>query len=228
MKYELILFDSDETLFDFKKSERVALENTITDLGYDYDPLYHLPLYKEVNTIIWKELEAGKIQQSVLKVERFKRYADRLNIEMDAFKVSTLYEKHLSEASFLYDESLPVIQALHSKCRLVIITNGLTFVQRNRIGKSIIAPYFETIIISEEVKVAKPNPKIFEIALRSAHFTDRDKVLIVGDSLTSDIQGGINFGIDTCWFNPNHHENKTQIRPTYKISDLHELLALLR
>ncbi|MBF4692399.1 YjjG family noncanonical pyrimidine nucleotidase [Fusibacter ferrireducens] len=228
MKYELILFDADETLFDFKKSERVALENTITDLGLTYDAMYHLPLYKEVNTRIWRELEEGKIQQSLLKTERFRRYADRLNIEIDASKVSVLYEKHLSEASFLYDESLSVIQALHSKCQLVIITNGLTSVQKNRIGQSVIAPYFKTIIISEEVKAAKPNRKIFEIALDSVHFTDKSKVLIVGDSLTSDIQGGINFGIDTCWFNPNHRENKTQIRPTYKIADLYELLALLR
>lgn len=227
MKYELILFDADETLFDFKKSERVALENTIHDLGYVYDETYHLSVYKEVNTRIWKELEEGKIKQDVLKVERFRRYAQRLNIEFDAEQVSKIYEKHLSEASFLYEDSIPVINDLHALCRLVIITNGLSSVQKNRIGKSKIANYFETIVISEEVKAAKPNPKIFEITLEKVKFNEKSKVLIVGDSLTSDIQGGINFGIDTCWFNPNQHENRTQIVPTYEISDLHQLKALI-
>lgn len=227
MKYELILFDADETLFDFKKSERVALENTIRNLGYDYDEAYHLSTYKEVNTLIWKELEEGKIKQDTLKVERFRRYALKLNLDFDPDQVAKLYEKHLSEASFLYVDSIPVINHLHAHCRLVIITNGLSSVQKNRIGKSEIANFFETIVISEEVKAAKPNPRIFEIALEKVKFEDKSKVLIVGDSLTSDIQGGINFGIDTCWFNPNKHENKSQVVPTYEISDLHQLKALI-
>jgi 2-haloacid dehalogenase len=106
---------------------------------------------------------------------------------------------------------------------LAIITNGLKDVQNYRIKKSVIGEYFEDIVISEEVKVAKPNSKIFEHALNNLKHTDKSKVLMVGDSLTSDIQGGINFGIDTCWFNPSKTVNTTKIKPTFEIANLMEL-----
>ena len=112
---------------------------------------------------------------------------------------------------------------MHKDFRLSIITNGLKDVQDNRIRKSIIAKYFDDIVVSEEVMVSKLDPKIFEHALININHTDKSKVLMVGDSLTSDIQGGINFGIDTCWFNPNNIANKTRIKPTYEISNLMDL-----
>lgn len=99
--------------------------------------------------------------------------------------------------------------------------------QNKRIRKSNISKYFDDIIISEEVKVAKPDAKIFELALNNVDYTNKSNLLMVGDNLTSDIQGGINFGIDTCWFNPNKIVNKTNIKPTYEISNLAELKDLL-
>ena len=99
--------------------------------------------------------------------------------------------------------------------------------QNKRIRKSNISKYFDDIIISEEVKVAKPDAKIFELALNNVDYTNKSNLLMVGDSLTSDIQGGINFGIDTCWFNPNKIVNKTKIKPTYEISNLVELKDLV-
>lgn len=135
--------------------------------------------------------------------------------------------KHLSHASFLYDDSINLVESLHKNYRLSIVTNGLKDVQNNRIRKSIIAKYFEDIVISEEVKVSKPSSKIFEHALNNMNHTDKRNVLMVGDSLTSDIQGGINFGIDTCWFNSNKIINKTEIKPTYEISNIMELKDML-
>lgn len=223
MKYDIIIFDADDTLFDFKKSEKDAFKNTMLEFNIRYDENYHLEVYKDINTIIWKEFENGLITQEKLKVERFKRLADRLNIKFDEVEFAKSYMKHLSFASFLYDESIDLVESLYKNYRLTIITNGLTDVQDNRIRKSIIAKYFEDIVVSEEVRVSKPNPKIFEHALNNIKYTDKSKVLMVGDSLTSDIQGGINFGIDTCWFNPNKVVNKTEIKPTYEISNLMEL-----
>ena len=92
-----------------------------------------------------------------------------------------------------------------------------------RIRKSIIAKYLDDIVISEEVMVSKPDPRIFEHALNNINHTDKRNVLIVGDSLTSDLQGRINLGIDTCWFKPNNIVNKTEIKPTYEISNLMDL-----
>lgn len=228
MKYEVILFDADETLFDFEKSESDALKNTMSDFGINYIEDYHLKVYKEVNKIIWKELEEGLITQKELKTERFKRYADALKISFDENQFAKKYMKYLSLASFLYEDSQALIEALYTNYKLVIITNGLKDVQDNRIRRSIIGKYFDAVIISEEVELSKPDPKIFELALSSISHTDKRNVLMVGDSLTSDIQGGINYGIATCWFNEKKAENRTNIKPDYQISSIMELLTLLK
>ncbi|MDA3733554.1 YjjG family noncanonical pyrimidine nucleotidase [Niameybacter massiliensis] len=227
MKYEVILFDADETLYDFKKSESEAFKNTMLKFNIDYDENYHLKIYKEINTALWKEFEQGLITQEKLKIERFKRLSDKLEISFDETNFANLYMEYLADASFLYDDSMELIETLNKSYRLAIITNGLTLVQDKRIRKSTIAKHFETVVISEELLVSKPDPKIFEHTLKHMNFFDKSKVLIVGDSLSSDIQGGINFGIDTCWYNPNKIVNNTSITPTYEISNFDELKSLL-
>ena len=227
MKYEVILFDADETLFDFKKSERESFKNAMLEFGISYDEAYHLPIYQEINTAIWQEFEQGLITQKALKIERFKRLSHHLDINFDENLFAESYMRSLADASFLYDGSIEFIKHLHRNYRLSIITNGLTSVQETRIKKSVIAQYFEDIVISEEIGVAKPNPEIFEHALKNINHIDKSKVLMVGDSLTSDIQGGINFGIDTCWYNPDKLINQTQIKPIYEISTFNELKDLL-
>ncbi|WP_026888687.1 YjjG family noncanonical pyrimidine nucleotidase [Clostridium beijerinckii] len=227
MKYEVILFDADDTLFDFKKSEREAFKNTILEFNIHYDENYHLKIYHDINTAIWKEFEHGLITQEKLKVERFKRFADKLKIYFNEVEFAKSYIKNLSKCSFLFDGSLELIKSLNKNYKLSIITNGLTSVQENRIRKSIISKYFEDVVISEEISISKPNPEIFEHALKNIHHTNKNTVLMVGDSLTSDIQGGINFGIDTCWYNPNKLENNSNIMPNYEISNFEELEHLL-
>jgi len=228
IKYEIIIFDADETLFDFKKSEKKAFESTVVDFGIEYEENYHFKIYKEINTAIWKELENGLITQKKLKTERFRRLSKKLNIQFNEIEFAKSFMKHLSQASFLYDESEELVKNLTKKYRLTIITNGLSAVQDNRIKKSVIAKYFEDIVVSEEIGISKPNPEIFQYALNNINYTDKNKVLIIGDSLTSDIQGGINFGIDTCWFNPKMNQNDIGIKPTYVISDLMELENILK
>ncbi|WP_195989507.1 YjjG family noncanonical pyrimidine nucleotidase [Clostridium sp. D53t1_180928_C8] len=227
MKYEVILFDADETLYDFKKSEREAFKNTMLKFKIKYDENYHLKIYQEINTALWKEFEQGLITQEKLKVERFKRLSDRLEVNFDENTFAKSYIEHLADASFLYDDSIDLIESLNKFYKLAIVTNGLALVQDRRLRKSIISKYFDTIVISEEVLMSKPNPKIFEHTLKNLNHTDKSKVLIVGDSLTSDIQGGINFGIDTCWYNPNKIINETSIKPNYEISNFNELKSLL-
>lgn len=227
MKYEVILFDADETLYDFKKSEREAFKTTMLEFSIEYDESYHLKIYQEINTILWKEFENGLITQEKLKVERFKRLSKRLNWCFDETSFAKSYIEYLADASFLYDDCIDLIENLSKYCKLSIVTNGLSLVQNRRIKKSIISKYIDDIVISEEISISKPSPKIFEHALKNINHTDKSKVLMVGDSLTSDIQGGINFGIDTCWYNPNKIRNETPIKPTYEISNFTELKALL-
>lgn len=230
MNYQLIIFDADETLFDFKKSERIALLHTLNDFDIQYDEAYHLKLYQEINQAVWKELEQGLLTQAQLNVLRFSRLGKRLGIGDDKNRMAERYKEHLARASFLFDESLDLVKSLGKKYRLIILSNGLKDVQNGRLRKSVIADYFEEILISEEEGIAKPDPAFFQLAFDRIGFTDRKGALIVGDSLSSDIQGGINFGIDTCWYRretapaePHHSHPK----PTYVISELTELLKIL-
>lgn len=227
MKYKLLIFDADETLFDFKKAEKEAFKETILEFGIEYDESYHFETYKRINTAIWKELENGLITQSKLKIERFKRLSDKLGIYFDEIKFADSYMKHLANGSFLFDDSMDLIKSIKDKYKLVIITNGLSIVQEKRIKQSPIAKYFNDIVISENVGVSKPNPGIFEYALNNMDNINKKEILMIGDSLSSDIKGGINFNIDTCWYNPNNLENNTDIIPTYVVSSLNELKNFL-
>jgi putative hydrolase of the HAD superfamily len=228
MKYELIIFDADETLFDFKKSEKTALEATIRSLGLDYDEKHHLEIYTEINTEVWKELEKGLITQKELNDLRFQRLLERLGSGRNAFDTAETYIRHLAGASFLYEESFDLIRSLSKSYRLAIISNGLTKVQDGRLRKSPISEYFEAIIISEEVGLAKPDPAIFALLFDRIGFYEKSKALIVGDSLSSDIQGGLRFGIDTCWYHAGKSTGNHEVRPTYEIGRLEELYDLLR
>jgi putative hydrolase of the HAD superfamily len=227
MNYEVIIFDADDTLFDFRKSEREAFKNAMLEFDIEYDENHHLKIYQDINSAIWKEFEQGLITQEKLKVERFKRLSDKLNAGFDEAIFAKSYMKHLADASFLFDESQLLVESLHKSYRLTIVTNGLTDVQSKRIRKSIITEYFEDVVISEEILIAKPDSRIFDHAMKNINFTDKSKILIVGDSLTSDIQGGINYGVDTCWYNPKKIINTTSIKPTFEISSLMELKDIL-
>lgn len=227
MKYKVIIFDADETLFDFKKAEKEAFKNTILEFGMNYDESYHFETYKVINTAIWKELEEGLITQSKLKVERFKRLSDKLEIIFDENEFAKAYMRNLADGSFLFENAMEVVESLSKKYILTIVTNGLTSVQEKRIRKSEIAKYFKDIVISEEIGISKPNPEILKHALQNINHMNKSEVLIIGDSLSSDIKGGVNFGIDTCWYNPNNLKNTTDMKITHEVSSLKELENLL-
>lgn len=227
MKYEILFFDADETLFDFKKSEEFALDKLISSLNTNLDKDYCINTYKEINTNIWKEFEQNLISSDDLKVERFRRLLDKLNLSLNPQDLSDMYTSYLAEGSFIYDETEDLLKYLHKKYKIVIITNGLASVQNKRIKESIVKDYFDEVIISDEIKISKPNPKIFEYALNKINHLDKSSVLMIGDSLSSDIKGGFNAGIDTCWFNPSKGENTLGITPTYEISSLLELKNIL-
>lgn len=227
MRYEVLLFDADETLFDFRKGENSAFLKCIDDFNLSEDKEACIKLYKEINTFIWQEFEKGLITSKDLKVERFRRLLKALNIERDAEEVSNTYMKYLGMSTFLFDGVEELIKDLSKDYRLVIVTNGLKEVQTNRISKSTIGKYFEEIIISDGIGIAKPDARIFEYALDSINYKDKSKVLMIGDSLTSDIKGGINAEIDTCLYNPDKKVNDTDIKPTYEIHKLEDLKNIL-
>ncbi|GAA0178822.1 YjjG family noncanonical pyrimidine nucleotidase [Clostridium sediminicola] len=227
MKYEVILFDADDTLLDFKKSEEYAFERTISEFDIKYYRNYHYKTYKNINKKVWEELEKGLILVEDVKIERFKRFTKKLNISVDPEELNKTYLDFLSKTSFLIEGSNEILSSLSDKYRLCIITNGFADVQNKRIRNSNLNNYFEEIIISEEANASKPDPKIFEYTFKMLNLQDKSSVLIVGDSLTSDIKGGVNFGIDTCWYNPDNETNKSDVHPKYEINKLNELNDIL-
>lgn len=223
MKYKVILFDADDTLFDFQKAEVVAFENTVKAFGMDYEASYHYEMYHQINTQIWHEFEKGTITQETLKVERFRRFCEQAQIAVNAKDFAKSYMEHLGQCSFLLEGAYGLVERLSQTHILGIITNGLTMVQEERIKKSKIAKFFKTIVISESIGISKPDPKIFEHTLQQLDVFEKKSVLMIGDSLTSDIKGGINFGIDTCWYNPKGIVNHSDIIATYEIEKLESI-----
>ncbi len=224
MNYEVLFLDADGTLFDFDKAEKNALENTYRFLGIPYDHC-HLKLYKEINQKAWQDYETGKITMHELKIGRFKKLFN--DQDMDYDQINTMYLNFLGEGNFEIEGASEVCKELSKKCRLVIVTNGTASVQEKRFNYSSIIQYIETMVISENTGYKKPEAAIFDYTLKKIGHKDKSSVLIVGDSLTSDIQGGINAGIDTCWYNSKEVPNKYQIMPNYEIVKLDELLTLL-
>ncbi|HUX13960.1 MAG TPA: YjjG family noncanonical pyrimidine nucleotidase [Spirochaetia bacterium] len=202
MKYEVVLFDADGTLMDFERAEREALRRTFEFVGIDYAEARHLPPYKSINRQIWLEFEEGAISSAKLGRERFVRYLTALDLDADPGKLSEAYVTYLAEGDFLIPGADEMLRALAGSCRMSVVTNGLSRVQNSRFSRSALSRYFDGIVISEEVGARKPEREIFDVALSAYPDVPLSKVLMVGDSLSSDIAGGITYGLATCWYNP--------------------------
>jgi YjjG family noncanonical pyrimidine nucleotidase len=226
MRYTWLLFDADGTLFDYDQAEINALQGAIAEAGLTWDTRY-LELYRPINQQLWLDLERGAILPDVLRVRRFELLFQAIPLNVNALAFSDSYLHHLAQASVLMRGAQEVVEALYKSYRLLIITNGLTSVQRPRFNASPIAHCFSDIVISDEIGVAKPAAGFFDVAFARMQHPRKDEVLVIGDSLTSDMQGGIAYGLDTCWFNPGHAPHPTHLDIRYEISALDELIALL-
>ena len=226
MKYELILFDADGTLFDYDKAEAYALKNAFATTQIPYQKEF-INAYKIINSSLWRDFEKGLISPSKIRVERFDQLFDKLKIETDTAAFGDIYLDFFAEAGFLIDGAEDIVYKTSSQTTTAIITNGLSVVQRSRFSKAPIMSQFKDVIISEEVGVAKPDPKIFEITFEKLNHKDKSTTLIIGDSLTSDIQGGVNFGITTCWFNPKKLQNNSGLTPDFEIQTLDALMEIV-
>ncbi len=225
-QYRWLLFDADGTLFDYDQAEAAALANTFREFDFQYRPEY-APVYREINGQIWRDFERGLIDQISLRTGRFVMLFKALELDADPERFSRKYLENLSMGTYLIDGAEEVLRILRSDFGLAIITNGLKDVQRPRFARSTIGEYFDVLVISEEVGAAKPDPAIFDVAFELIGQPPRKDVLMIGDSLTSDIAGGLGYGIDSCWFNPSHLEPVPDLDVQYEISDLRQLLNIL-
>jgi len=225
-KYDLIFIDADDTLFDYYCAEQFALTQTFNEFKLDLTNNI-VAKYSEINSLLWSKFEKGEIVQEKLRTERFRLLFKHYKLNCDEFLFSERYLKWLSEGSFLIEDAEQICEYLNEKYILSIITNGIKEAQMPRFINSNISKYIQHIIISEDAKFSKPNVGIFDYAMNKIGFYEKNRILIIGDSLTSDIKGGINYGIDTCWLNNKAIENNTGIVPNYQISRLSEIKHIL-
>lgn len=201
MKYDFLLFDADGTLLDFLKSEAEALREALSDFGLPNGNEV-INAYSAINDSLWKLLEKGEIDKPTLLVRRFELLLEHIGETRDATPLARRYEDNLSTKGYLLDGAENMCRALYGKAKMYIVTNGLEKVQRGRYAVCGIDKYFEAAFISDVIGYQKPSVHYFEAVAAAIDGFDKSRALIVGDSLSSDMQGGINFGIDTCWYNP--------------------------
>ena len=223
--YDVFLIDADGTLFDFELAEATAFRSVFEGYGFRYSEEV-LKLYSSINDKLWKSFEVGGISIEGIKTQRFIRLFDEIGIECDACDFNEKYVVELGKCAFLIDGARDVCEKLSVSGKSVyIVTNGITQVQRARLSSSLIKDYVSDCFISELIGFQKPDVRFFEYVLKNIPKTGKDRILMVGDSLTADITGGNNAGIDTCWFNEKKAENLTQVKPTYEINRLSELVS---
>lgn len=225
-KYDTILFDADGTLFDFLRGEREALLLACRKYGYELSEA-DVKEYSAINDSLWKALERGEVDKETLRVKRFEIFGKLKGFDCDFGKLSLDYTDLLSEQHFLIDSAAEIVKKLSEKCRLYIITNGIGYVQRNRFSLSPIGEYFRELFVSEEVGYEKPNIRFFEYVAERIPDYDASRTLVVGDSMTSDMKGGIGAGIDCCYFTPNGRGIPQGSKIKYCIRQLPELEKII-
>lgn len=227
--YEILLFDIDNTLLNFDLAEEKAIHVALSH--YNIEPtLEVVSKFKEINKKLWKKFELGEITKERLLEKRFEelfeflgnfKYLDN-NVSRE---INTYYLNQLANSSDLMPDAYEVLKELSKSHQIYSVTNGVTKTQTKRINNSTIKQFFDGVYISETIGIQKPYKGFFDYVFNDLKITDKRKVLLIGDSLTADIIGGINYGIDTCWYNFKKQESK-EIKPTYEIKSLKELLDI--
>lgn len=225
-KYKTLLFDADDTLLDFSANEHVALHSLFAD--------HHMVLtdeieanYKKINVQLWQAFEEGNLEIHEVVTKRFTKLFKQYGKEADGVALEKQYRSYLKQGHQMLDGALELIRNLHTEFDLYIVTNGDPEVQYHRLNDSGLYPYFKDIFVSADVGFQKPMKEFFDHVFARVEDFALEHTLIIGDSLSSDMTGGKNAGIDTCWINPNNKKNHTNIVPTYEIRKLNELSKIL-
>lgn len=221
-----ILFDLDETIYDFGKSEKTALFETMSYFGIECSDSI-VNMYSQINNSQWKLLEKGMLTREELKIRRFKLLYDELGVNCSPSDTNEYYTRKLSEKCFFVNGARELLQRLYGKYRLYIVSNGFSFTQRGRINSGRISEFFSDVFISQDIGFDKPSVEFFEKCFSRIPEFEKTETIIIGDSLTSDIKGGINAGITTVWFNPSYALNSSECIPDYEIHSLYDLDEIL-
>lgn len=224
-KFEIVLVDADETIFDFKKSEYVAFKSTLNLFGKDCTD-DEFKAYSNINAKLWKEFEKGTITRDKLKTQRFDEWFDLMGFSVDSVSFNENYAQNLGKCSFLINGAEEFIKKLSEICDVYIITNGLVISQSGRFNNSTIKPYIKKIYISEAIGYAKPDVEFFDYCIKDIGLPDKSKYIVLGDSLSSDMQGGKNAGLTTCRFSRDGKISQSPLCD-YEITDYSSFFKIL-
>lgn len=223
----IVLLDLDDTILDFHTAEAKALRRALTELGADAGE-ETIKRYSEINRAHWEMLERGELTRRQVLIGRFAALFQEKGIDIPPELAQEKYEKYLSEGHYFIPGAEALLESLQETCRLFIVSNGNAAVQAGRLKSAGIAKYFEKIFISETVGFDKPSRDFFAACFDEIPDFSKEKAMMIGDSLSSDILGGINAGVRTCWFNPEGKAGREEIRPDYEIRELKEVPAVIQ
>ena len=223
--FDILFLDLDDTILDFHKAERIAISATIRDFGVEPTEEV-LNLYHVINKAHWEMLERGEKTREQILVDRFAVLFRELGVQVDAVRCARRYEYNLSQGHWFLPGAEEAVKSLHKRFRLFLASNGTASVQHGRLTSAGLYPWFEKVFVSQEVGFNKPSPDYFNACFAQIPGFDRSRCIMVGDSLSSDILGGINAGIATCWVAPKEKPCGA-IQPDYRIESIAQLEALL-
>ena len=223
---EFLFLDLDDTILDFHKAERLAINKTLRDFGLEPTEEV-LGRYHVINKWHWEQLELGKMTRKDVQWKRFDALFSEFGVEADPHACAVRYMENLSIGHYFLPGAEETVELLSKKYRLFLASNGNASVQKGRMTSANLYRFFEKVFVSEEIGYNKPSKAYFDAAFAQIPGFDPEKALMVGDSLSSDIKGGNNAGIRTCWVNPGHLPRKEGILVDHEIEALHQLPDLL-
>lgn len=222
-RYDIVLLDADNTLFDFNAAEARALDAVLAEFGWPRDEKTK-QTYLEINHALWSAFDRGEAEEGFLTVERFRRLGERLGRRADPAEMNRRYLDRLGACSLLLPGAEELCRTLRAAgCRLALATNGVARVQHARLAGSPLVPYLERLFISGEMGTRKPEPAFFRAALAAMGVEDMDRCVMVGDGLGSDVKGALSVGLDVIWFAPGGADAPADRRPTHTARSLEEI-----
>jgi len=225
MRYTTLLFDLDHTLFDFDASETAAFADTLARAGI-VNPNGHRAAFGEINAALWVRVEGGELTPNQVGTMRFEQFVERLDIDADPQAMADDYVTGLGANGDLFPGARDLLEELAPHATLALVSNGIGAVARAKVARLELDGYFEAIVISGEVGTAKPDAGIFDIVFDQLGLPDKATALMIGDSLTSDIAGGVNYGIDTCWYAPVAPETASS-EATYRVDTFERIPSVV-
>ena len=226
MNKKIVLLDLDNTIIDFNECARHSIMNIFEELGFSYTEKVFETFICE-NVKIWKRLEKGEITKAELRANRWNIILGKLGIEYDGTIIEEKFENGVAQGAYAVEGAYELLDYLYPKYELYIVSNGFRFVQESRLKIGDFRKYFKDIFLSEDIGVQKPAKEFFDYCFEKLEQPKKEDVILIGDSLSADIIGGLNYTIDCIWFNKNGDKLPESIEPTFIIDRLKEIENIL-